>query len=699
MRITVNKNGQVVDIADSTLVANSTYGNASFIVDFDESLTPSDISNFATCTYSVIRADGVQIDNMYMSLKGKQFEAELKPDFGILDVNGSIQISFQIKTKDNGKVFATIAVAAFVQANIGKYTQTEANEVEEHLRSTWFVPMAADIGKKVDKFEDEHSEDRAYVKSGTTYKDEINYAIISRDGAKRGRGILGATSNGDYRIPEATEATNPVQLKQLNEGLAECVKTADKGVANGVVPLDKDALIEHKYIPEDIKHAADNIDNKVDKLERGTSFTRLYCMPHSDSKNQELYRNIDFSGGKNAYSVLGSDGQGNYQVPEPAYDDSPARKADVEKCVKKADKGQANGVAPLGEDGKIAESYLSSTTKGKLTLAENAVPKNTKGVAGGVASLDSSGKVPASQLPGFVDDVLDVYVRSGATLYSDTWLSLTSGGAALTPESGKLYLVKEGKYANHQYRWTGSQYGEIASSLALGEVTGTAYDGAKGKATADEVAAIKSDLQDKAEEITALQTASNELKETTESHATGINNNTQDIAKLKQDVVEGDVHVGDSEPDNANGDLWIDTSETSIGKDIILKEGENVSLNETTDENGNKIVKISVSSGLKNHRIHVAFYQISSETSYIKHDFWVSATSPALSVTGKTWKELCDMLSLPDDDSVIIPVYGSIGGFNRLKYYTTPYYANSSSSGVTLNFKNAPTITDIISEV
>lgn len=700
MRITVNKNGQVVDIADSTLVANSTYGNASFIVAFDESLTPSEISKFATCTYSVIRADGVQIDNMYMSLKDKQFEAELKPDFGILDVNGSIQISFQIKTKGDGKVFATIAVAAFVQNNIGKYTQTEANEVEEHLRATWLEPMAADIGKKVDKFEDEHSEDRAYVKSGTIYKDEINYAVISRDGAKRGRGILGATSNGDYEIPEAEKPTNPVQLKQLDERIAECVKTADKGVAGGVVPLDKDTLIEHKYIPEDIKNAADNIDNKVDKLARGTNFTRLYCMPHSGSQNQELYRNIDFSGGKNAYSVLGSDGQGNYQVPEPAYDSSPARKADVEKCVKKADKGQANGVAPLGEDGKLDESYLSSTTKGKLTLAENAVPKNTKGVAGGVASLDSSGKVPASQLPGFVDDVQIVYVRPGATLYSRDWLSLTRNGEALTPEEGKIYIVNEGEFADHQYRWASDmRYGEIKSNLALGEKTGTAYDGAKGKATADKVAEIESDLQNKSEEITALQTASNELKETTALHATGINKNTQDITKLKKDVAEGDVHVGDSEPDNANSDLWIDTSETSIGKDIILKEGENVSLIETTDENGNKVIKISVSSGLKNHRIHVAFYQKSSETSYIKHDFWLSATSPSLSVTGKTWKELCDMLSLPDDDSVVIPVYGSIGGFNRLKYYTTPYYANSSSNGVTLDFKDAPIITDIISEV
>lgn len=39
------------------------------------------------------------------------------------------------------------------------------------------------------------------------------------------------------------------------------------------------------------------------------------------------------------------------------------------------------------------------------------------------------------------------------------WLSLASGGAALTPETGKIYVIlSEGDYINKTYRWSGSTY-------------------------------------------------------------------------------------------------------------------------------------------------------------------------------------------------------------------------------------------------
>lgn len=44
-----------------------------------------------------------------------------------------------------------------------------------------------------------------------------------------------------------------------------------------------------------------------------------------------------------------------------------------------------------------------------------AIPATEKGAAGGVAELDSGGKVPANQLPSYVDDVVDAYIRTGAT--------------------------------------------------------------------------------------------------------------------------------------------------------------------------------------------------------------------------------------------------------------------------------------------
>jgi len=98
------------------------------------------------------------------------------------------------------------------------------------------------------------------------------------------------------------------------------------------------------------------------------------------------------------------------------------------------------------------------------------VPQTAVGAANGVASLDGDGKVPTSQLPSYVDDVVDTYIVSGATALSAGWLSLTNGGAALTPETGKIYVVlTAGQYQNKTYRWSGSTYVEI--SEAPGQAT------------------------------------------------------------------------------------------------------------------------------------------------------------------------------------------------------------------------------------
>lgn len=88
-----------------------------------------------------------------------------------------------------------------------------------------------------------------------------------------------------------------------------------------------------------------------------------------------------------------------------------------------------------------------------------------KGANNGVASLGSDGKVPNSQLPSFVDDVVDSYIVSGATALSSGWLSATDGGSALTPETGKIYVVlTSGTYLNKTYRWSGTTYVEISAS-------------------------------------------------------------------------------------------------------------------------------------------------------------------------------------------------------------------------------------------
>ena len=115
-----------------------------------------------------------------------------------------------------------------------------------------------------------------------------------------------------------------------------------------------------------------------------------------------------------------------------------------------------------------------------------AIPATEKGAAGGVAELDSGGKVPANQLPSYVDDVVDAYIRTGVTALGANWLSKTSGGAALTPESDKIYVIlSEGEYQNKTYRWSGTTYAVIGNDLAIGETASTAYRGDRGKTAYD----------------------------------------------------------------------------------------------------------------------------------------------------------------------------------------------------------------------
>ena len=123
--------------------------------------------------------------------------------------------------------------------------------------------------------------------------------------------------------------------------------------------------------------------------------------------------------------------------------------------------------------GVVVDSALSTTSENPvqnkvITNALNdKVDTSDVGVANGVAPLNSSGIIDNEYLPSYVDDVIEAYPISGATELSAGWLSLTSGGTALTPEKGKIYilLAASTSYAiNTQFRWSGTTYVELADA-------------------------------------------------------------------------------------------------------------------------------------------------------------------------------------------------------------------------------------------
>ena len=103
--------------------------------------------------------------------------------------------------------------------------------------------------------------------------------------------------------------------------------------------------------------------------------------------------------------------------------------------------------------GTISGSSQISITESQISDLKAYQVTSQKGQANGYASLDAGGLVPATQLPSYVDDVIEV--NSYANL-------------PVTGEIGKIYVTIDN---NKTYRWSGSVYVYITSG-AVDSVAG-----------------------------------------------------------------------------------------------------------------------------------------------------------------------------------------------------------------------------------
>lgn len=133
------------------------------------------------------------------------------------------------------------------------------------------------------------------------------------------------------------------------------------------------------------------------------------------------------------------------------------RDDDMERCI--------------SDDLAALESRASALETGKAASNHTHTPASIGAAAASHGHSDKAdlvdGKVPASQLPGYVDDVLE-------------YAALANFPA--TGEAGKIYVATG---TNKSYRWSGSGYVEIAGGVALGETSATAYRGDRGKTAYD----------------------------------------------------------------------------------------------------------------------------------------------------------------------------------------------------------------------
>lgn len=123
----------------------------------------------------------------------------------------------------------------------------------------------------------------------------------------------------------------------------------------------------------------------------------------------------------------------------------------------------------------------------------------TKGKADGFAPLDGKGLVPANHLPSYVDDVLEVYaIYDVSPTGGLTNVQLYTDAGHQTPvvgESGKIYINVADGEPSYQFRWSGTKFVDSnSSSLIIGEIAGTAFEGSRGKHLEDVVSSMPKNL-------------------------------------------------------------------------------------------------------------------------------------------------------------------------------------------------------------
>ena len=241
--------------------------------------------------------------------------------------------------------------------------------------------------------------------------------------------------------------------------------------------------------------------------------------------------------------------------------------------------GSTANTACEGDDPRLSDarnakdvySWAKEPLKPTYTSSEvGAIDSTLKGSVNGVAELDENGLVPASQLPSYVDDVVEGYY------YNNNFYKESTHETLIVGESGKIYLDLT---ENITYRWGGSSWVKMSSPLALGETSSTAYRGDRGKYAYDHAS-------DSGRLTTATNLGMYKISSTAEGHIGSLSPiTTQDLDQKLYRWVTQEVYNALTTEEKMNGTHYlIDSPSTTdnllwakVGHDVLATTAQNLS--------------------------------------------------------------------------------------------------------------------------
>ena len=297
--------------------------------------------------------------------------------------------------------------------------------------------------------------------------------------------------------------------------LSDNTKTVDYfpvSVSEAIYHKDK----ENKVIP--VSEAINKIENgstKVKKAEQADNASVANAIKDENTGKDKTWSDIDAYIGQE----IGDASEEIYAAIQKLKDDIAGGSVDI-TIPMASDAADGYGISRLAKLEDVTSQNDSSSNDASIAVSPNTLWRyinSLKGVNSGIASLGDDGKVPSSQLPSYVDDVIEVA----------NYASLPTRG-----ESGKIYVTID---TRKTYRWGGTEYAEISASLAIGTTEGTAYDGASGQANANAISSLQT-------KVSTAETDIANLKTKDESHDQSLLNlDTNKAEKSTVDTLQGEV--------------------------------------------------------------------------------------------------------------------------------------------------------------
>lgn len=324
--------------------------------------------------------------------------------------------------------------------------------------------------------------DGVYVDSGNLYRD-IPAATTTTAGIMTAADKVRLDTGVAEDIQAEREAREAAdrQLQSNIDAEASTRSQADTALGNRITTESSDREAADTAlggrIDKEIADRGDAIDTVTDKINTEIADRKAAITAEETARTQadEALRtdlNAEVTRAKNAENNITA----NYQSADSAINtristeiaDRKQADTELQQAI------SAETTRATGKEAELSTAISNETTERqrgdqdnntKITEVSNQLNGfiATKGQPNGFASLDSKGLIPSSQLPAYVDDVIEVA----------TFDELPEVG-----EAGKIYVTLD---TNLTYRWSGTRYIEISQSLALGETSSTAYAGDKGK--------------------------------------------------------------------------------------------------------------------------------------------------------------------------------------------------------------------------